>query len=109
MRKVELIGSCAAKRGTVAIRVTALALLAGSLAACSSDTDRFNENPFASRKPVANHEATGSVASAPAGRVESRPLTAAPQISRPATVASSSGGMAGGGAGMYQPPHTANE
>ena len=108
MRKVEL-SSNAATRGNVAIRVTALAMLAASLAACSSDTDRFNENPFASRKPTANHEATGSVASAPVGRVESRPLTSAPQISRPATVASSSGGIAGGGAGMYQPPHTANE
>jgi murein DD-endopeptidase MepM/ murein hydrolase activator NlpD len=86
-------------------------MLAASLAACSSDTDRFNENPFASRKPTSNHEATGSIASAPVGRVESRPLTSAPQISRPATVASSSSsaGIAGGGAGMYQPPHTTNE
>ena len=85
--------------------------LAGTLAACSSDTDRFNDNPFASRKPVAQHEATGSIA-APAGRVESRPLQSShlpPPVSRPATVASSNGGVAGGGAGMYQPPRTANE
>lgn len=112
MRKVELIRSRAATRGNVAIRVTALAMLAASLAACSSDTDRFNENPFASRKPSAqSNEATGSIAAAPAGRVEQRPLASAPQISRPATVASSSSstGVAGGGAGMYQPPQTASE
>ena len=95
-------------------KVLFVAVLA-SLAACSSDTDRFSDNPFASRKPVAQREATGSVAAAPVGRVESRPLQSSqlpPPVSRPATVASSSSystGVAGGGAGMYQPPRTAHE
>jgi murein DD-endopeptidase MepM/ murein hydrolase activator NlpD len=95
-----------------AARGIAVALFAASLAACSSDTDRFNDNPFASRKPAAQHEATGSIASAPAGRVESRPLQSSrlpPPVSRPATVASPSGGVAGGGAGIYQPPRVAGE
>lgn len=110
MRKVELIRSRAATLGTVAIRVTALTMFAASLAACSSDTGRFNENPFASRGPVAQNQATGSIRAAPVGRVESRPLYSSnqlpPPVSRPTTVASPSGGIAGGGAGMYQPPHT---
>ena len=113
MRTVELIRSRAATLGTVAIRVTALTIFAAGLAACSSDTDRFNENPFASRKPAAQNEATGSIRSAPVGRVESRPLQSSqlpPPVTRPATVASSSGGgVAGGGSGMYQPPHVVSE
>ena len=62
------------------LRAAALALTAGSVAACSSDTSRFNHNPFASIGPS---EATGSISQAsgaPVGRVESQPL--APQAAQ---------------------------
>ena len=91
-------------------RVAALALMTVGVTACSGDSTRFNDNtyaqnPYGSRNP---NEVTGSVASAPAGRVESRPLPATaqqfppPTANRPGTVAS---GTAGGGKGMasYNP------
>jgi murein DD-endopeptidase MepM/ murein hydrolase activator NlpD len=62
------------------LRAAALALTAGSVAACSSDTSRFNHNPFAS---IGQSEATGSISQAsgaPVGRVESQPL--APQAAQ---------------------------
>jgi murein DD-endopeptidase MepM/ murein hydrolase activator NlpD len=62
------------------LRAAALALTAGSVAACSSDTSRFNHNPFAS---IGQPEATGSISQAsgaPVGRVESQPL--APQAAQ---------------------------
>jgi len=92
MRKVE--GVC--------LRGLALAGFAVGLAACSSDTTRFG--PIASRE-APPPEVTGSIArSAPVPRVESRPLQASqlpPPPTRPASVARS--GVAGGGAGMYEP------
>jgi len=39
-------------------RVAVLALMAAGLAACSSDTSRFNENPFAS---LSHSDATASI------------------------------------------------
>jgi murein DD-endopeptidase MepM/ murein hydrolase activator NlpD len=58
------------------LRAAALALTAGGLAACSTDSSRFNESPFAA---LSNPDATGSISQsqgAPVGRVESRPLPA---------------------------------
>ena len=63
-------------------RAAVLALMSIGVAACSSDTSRFNDNPFAA---LSHPETTGSVVqgappqtqTAPVGRVESRPL--APQ------------------------------
>ncbi len=86
-----------------------LALTIG-VAACSAESTRFNDNPFASKQ---NADATGSIPpaqAAPVGRVESQPLPpvaqagtsggargmasytpgAAPAASRPPTVASRS-------------------
>ena len=48
--------------------------MAVGVAACSAESSRFNDNPYA---PRGNPEATGSIPpaqAAPAGRVESRPL-----------------------------------
>ena len=74
-------------------RAAMLALIAVGAAACSSETTRFNDNPFGSRS---GPEATGSIPqaqAAPGGRVESGPLP--PQPGAPAA-----GGIAGGGRGM---------
>src|SRR6266851_9552534 len=76
-------------------RAAALALIAVGAAACSSETTRFNDNPFASRS---GPEATGSIPQAqagPGGRVESGPLP--PQ---PGAPAAGGAGIAGGGRGM---------
>lgn len=56
-------------------QVLVLIVLGLGATACSSDIHRFDgglSNPYASSRPA--HEVTGSVQSAPAGRVESRPL-----------------------------------
>ncbi len=78
-------------------RVIALAVIAGGAAACSSESVRFNSNPYASQ------EATGSIQQrAPAGRVQTSSLPP-PSGSQPATMPSS--GVSGGGQGMasYHP------
>jgi murein DD-endopeptidase MepM/ murein hydrolase activator NlpD len=65
-------------------RAAVLTLMAIGVAGCSSDTTRFNDNPFAANHPSAP-ETTGTVwqgQGAPAGRVESRPLP--PQATQPA-------------------------
>src|SRR5438874_13709934 len=65
-------------------RAAVLTLMAIGVAGCSSDTTRFNDNPFAANHPSAP-ETTGTVwqgQGAPAGRVESRPLP--PQAAQPA-------------------------
>jgi murein DD-endopeptidase MepM/ murein hydrolase activator NlpD len=97
-------------------RAAALALIAVGLAACSADSSRLNENPFATR---GNSDATGTVPpapAAPAGRVESRPLP--PQTAQLAPPHQPEGaplgagtGVAGGGRGMasYSPAsHTSS-
>ena len=79
-------------------RVLALAVIAAGTAACSSESVRFNSNPYASQ------EATGSVQQqrAPSGQVQTSSLPP-PSGSPPATMPS--GGVSGGGRGMasYQP------
>jgi murein DD-endopeptidase MepM/ murein hydrolase activator NlpD len=99
-------------RGRTQLQIAALALIALSATGCTSDVSRFDSNPFASRSAPPAAEVTGSVRStpaAPAGRVESRPLEAAPlpPPSRPAAVPSA--GIAGGGTGVasYHPPRSA--
>jgi murein DD-endopeptidase MepM/ murein hydrolase activator NlpD len=79
-------------------RAAALALMSIGVAACSSDTSRFNDNPFAA---LSHPETTGSVAqgvpqaqAAPVGRVESQPLapqSAQAQPIKPATKLAAAG------------------
>jgi murein DD-endopeptidase MepM/ murein hydrolase activator NlpD len=89
-------------------RVLVLAVSAASLAACSSESTRFNEGLFSSRAPSGT-EVTGSTpARAPSGRVESQPLPPAtqhaPVASRPGTVSSRPGEVgAVGGAALSHP------
>lgn len=90
------------KHERIYVRGVVVVALAAGLAACSADTHRFAENPFGSR---GSQETTGSIQqtqTAPVSRVESRPLHAAAPATQPAVV-SSRQGVAGGGAGMYQP------
>src|SRR5215510_9664579 len=80
--------------------LSALALMT-AVAGCSSESSRFAENPYAS--PYSSKDSTGSVARAPAGKVEAQPLPQPqaqplPPPHRPATV--SSVGSSGGSAGM---------
>jgi len=81
-------------------RALALAVIAMGAAACSAESTRFTDNPFAS-KPQG--DATGSVPAAqtaPVARVETSQLPAPSATSgRPTAVASTSG-IAGGGRGM---------
>jgi murein DD-endopeptidase MepM/ murein hydrolase activator NlpD len=85
-------------------RALALAAIAFGAVACSSETTRFNDNPFSSLGRQS--EATGSVPqahTAPVSRVQTSQLPP-PTASRPATVATGSG-ISGGGRGLasYQP------
>ena len=82
-------------------RAFAVAVIAVGAAGCSSETARFNDNPYASRS--GQGEVTGSVQTAPVSRVQTSQLPP-PAASRPATVASPAG-TSGGGRGMasYQP------
>jgi murein DD-endopeptidase MepM/ murein hydrolase activator NlpD len=82
-------------------RAFAVAVIAIGAAACSSESARFNDNPYASRSGSA--EVTNSIKTAPVSRVQTSQLPP-PSASRPATVASNSG-TSGGGRGMasYQP------
>ncbi len=89
-------------------RAAALVLMSIGVAACSGESQRFSDNPYASRS---NPEATGSIPqtqAAPVNRVESRPLPPqAAQLPPPQPGASGpvSYGTAGGGKGMasYSP------
>jgi murein DD-endopeptidase MepM/ murein hydrolase activator NlpD len=86
--------------------VIVLALVAVSVAGCSSDTSRFENpfsNPFASKPQAASGEVTGSIYSAPPGGIETRPLPPPGQGSSPVY----GGGVSGGGRGMapYQPSY----
>src|SRR5262245_52156462 len=75
-------------------RLAVLAVIAGGAASCSSDSNRLNGNPFAS-KPAPAQEVTGSVRAAPTGKVETTALP--PPPAQP---------VAGGTRGLatYQPP-----
>jgi murein DD-endopeptidase MepM/ murein hydrolase activator NlpD len=83
-------------------QTVALALIAIGAAGCSSEATRFNENPYASR--ASTGEVTGSVSTAPSGRIEQSQLAPPPGASQPATAAPATG-IVGGGRGManYQP------
>src|SRR6266568_547442 len=72
-------------------RALALAVIAMGAAACSAESTRFTDNPFAS-KPQG--DATGSVPSAqpaPVARVETSQLPAPSATSLPTAVASTTG------------------
>jgi murein DD-endopeptidase MepM/ murein hydrolase activator NlpD len=76
-------------------RAAALALMSVGIGACSADTSRFSENPFAANSQP---EATASTAqAAPVSRVESRPL--APQTAQVAPSHSGTSGSAAAGSG----------
>src|SRR5205823_7018854 len=80
-------------------QVAAFAVMAIGAAGCSSETTRFNENPYGGR----GGEVTGSVPparSAPVSRVEATALP--PPAGQPITAG---GGVAGGGRGFgpYSP------
>ncbi|MCJ8143168.1 M23 family metallopeptidase [Ancylobacter sp. A5.8] len=84
------------------LRLSIVALLGGSAAACSSDTARFsnpNASPFASQGAPAY---TGSVASAPTGAVQRGPINGAPQ-----QVASATPGPYGAAPAGYGAPQAA--
>jgi murein DD-endopeptidase MepM/ murein hydrolase activator NlpD len=80
-------------------RAFALAVMAAGVAACSSESTRFNSSPYASQQ-----EATGSIQQqrAPQGSVQTSALPP-PSGSAPATMPAS--GVSGGGRGMasYHP------
>lgn len=89
---------------TVWTRVAVLAMVGIGAAGCS-DSARFDSNPFASNRSApapGTQDVTGSVASRSTGnRVETQPL---PAVSRPGTVAASSGVASGAqGLGAYRP------
>src|SRR5215831_4292075 len=70
-------------------RTAALALMTMGVAGCSSDTTRFNDNPFAANGP-SGPETTGTVwqgQGVPAGRVESRPQAPQAAQAQPANAA----------------------
>jgi murein DD-endopeptidase MepM/ murein hydrolase activator NlpD len=80
-------------------RAAALVLMTIGVAACSGETSRFNDNPFASRGP----ESTASIPpgqAAPVGRVESGPLPPESAQLSPQAGAPAGSGTAGGGRGL---------
>jgi len=80
---------CASRRSASWPHLVAISLIGIGLASCSADSGRFNEG-FGSSNPPRS-DVTGSVQSAPAGRIESRPL---PHLG------SADDGTSGGGRGM---------
>src|SRR5581483_5739082 len=95
MSMVELLCS---RSGRQAVAVVLIGLGA---AGCSSETTRFNENPYSARP----QETTGSIRPAPVAPVQTSQLPP-PQASRPASVAAAPGGqvVAGGGMPSFTPP-----
>lgn len=70
-------------RSRLLVRVAIVALMAGGVAACSSDTSRFGEdpfsNPFKTSQAPTRHRApasTGSITAAPTTRIQRAPLGA---------------------------------
>lgn len=75
-------------RTRLMVRVAAIALVSGSVAACSSDSSRFSENPFSNPFSTASNDApqprrhradtysTASIQAAPTTRVQRAPLGA---------------------------------
>ena len=97
------------RRWLAVFRFSLLASIAVTAVACSSDTQRFDSNPFNNRAQGASHEVTGSVPQAQPQRhasVQSAPLPPpnAPYASAPQTRPAGTG-QAGGSTGMasYRP------
>jgi murein DD-endopeptidase MepM/ murein hydrolase activator NlpD len=70
-------------RGGFIVRGVGVAFVAAGIAACSSDTGRFDANPFASRHAATN-EATGSVAPAQSAKIETKPSYSTQPLPPPA-------------------------
>ncbi len=94
-------------RSRLMVRVAAVALASGSVAACSSDSSRFGEDPFsnpfksasASPAPAQRSEgdfSTGAVRPVPADRVERGPLSA-PSAAQSRPMYGYGGGASSGG------------
>jgi murein DD-endopeptidase MepM/ murein hydrolase activator NlpD len=86
-------------------RAAALALMTIGVAGCSSDTTRFNENPFAANRSSAP-ETTGTVwqgQGAPAGRVDSQPLPPQAAQPQPTKLAAANPGVASKSPGPARP------
>lgn len=93
----------------VARRAPSLAVLALAclgVAGCSSDSSRFNSNPFASRS---SNEVTGSAQARPTTQLQASALP--PAVSAPQSLPAHQAGVqtAGGGSGLgsYHPPQAA--
>jgi murein DD-endopeptidase MepM/ murein hydrolase activator NlpD len=83
---------CVSHRSVGWPQLVAISLIGLGLAGCSADSGRFNEGLFGSSSPQASrNDVTGSVQTAPASHVESRPL---PHLG------STDEGTSGGGRGM---------
>ncbi|MDR4308420.1 peptidoglycan DD-metalloendopeptidase family protein [Chelatococcus sambhunathii] len=91
-------------RSRLMVRVAAVALASGSVAACSSDSTRFGEDPFsnpfksASSAPARSSDGdipTGAVRPAPSDRVERAPL-GAPSAAQSRPMYGYGGGPGGG-------------
>jgi murein DD-endopeptidase MepM/ murein hydrolase activator NlpD len=90
-------------RSLKVLRLAVLATISVAAVSCSSDTHRFQYNPFGSQTQAPSSEVTGSVAQQKHSAIQSAPLpppsASAPQT-RPAVI-----GTAGGSRGMasYEP------
>ena len=90
-------------RSLKVFRLAVLASISVAAVSCSSDTHRFQYNPFRSQTQAPSNEVTGSVAQPKQSAIQSAPLpppnAAAPQT-RPVVI-----GTAGGSRGMgsYEP------
>ena len=99
-------------RSRLLARAAVVALGAGALGACSSDTTRFGEDPFSNpfstssaESPAPEPNYTSSVQAAPSGRVERAPLGAPPAAqARPMRGFEGSGG--GYRSSSMDPPST---
>src|SRR5271166_4689800 len=80
---------CASRRSASWPQLVAISLIGIGIASCSADSGRFNEG-FGSSNPPRS-DVTGSIQSAPASHIESRPL---PHLG------SADEGISGGGHGM---------
>ncbi len=87
---------CASPRSAIWPQLVAISLIGFAAASCSANSGRFGEGFGPSNPPPSRGDVTGSIQTAPASHIESRPL---PHI------ASADEGNSGGGHGMgsYQP------
>jgi murein DD-endopeptidase MepM/ murein hydrolase activator NlpD len=82
---------CASRRSASWPQLVAISLIGIGVASCSADSGRFNEGFGSNNPPAARNDVTGSIQTAPASHIESRPL---PHL------ASADDGTSGGGRGM---------